>query len=76
MIARIHYPSATPNWYLAVAGEVAAMVYLRSMGIPVLEVSGYSASKNNEVGTEFISIEFMEGGKNVADGREGRHCDF
>ena len=42
------------------------MVYLRSMGIPVPEVYGYSASRDNEAGTEFIFTEFMEG-KNMAE---------
>ena len=55
-----------PNLHLAVASEVATMVYLRSMGIPVPEVYGYSARKDNEAGTEFIFTEFMEG-KNVAE---------
>ena len=66
MIARIPYPSVIPNLYLAVASEVATMVYLRFMGIPVPEVYGYSARKDNGAGTEFIFTEFMEG-KSVAE---------
>lgn len=65
MIAKIPYPSVVPNVYHAVASEAATLLYLRSVGLPVPEVYGYSATSDNEAGTEFIFMELMEG-SNVA----------
>ena len=59
MIARVPYPAVVFNLYLALASEAATLVYLRSMGIPVPEVYGYSATSDNEAGTEFIFMAFM-----------------
>ena len=72
MIARVPYPAVVFNLYLAVASEAATLVYLRSMGIPVPEVYGYSATNDNEAGTEFIFMEFMgdSNGAEVWDGLE------
>ncbi|KAL0957017.1 hypothetical protein HGRIS_003118 [Hohenbuehelia grisea] len=60
MVARIPYPHTTPT-YLAVASEVATLVYLRSAGLPTPEVYGYSPSPNNAAETEYIFMEFIEG---------------
>ena len=53
MVARIPYPATVPK-YFAVASEVATMSLLRSFGLPIPEVYGYSATPNNAAGTEYI----------------------
>ncbi|KAL0957922.1 hypothetical protein HGRIS_000103 [Hohenbuehelia grisea] len=60
MVARIPYPHTTPT-YLAVASEVATLVYLRAAGLPTPEVYGYSPSANNAAETEYIFMEFIQG---------------
>ncbi|KAG6824493.1 hypothetical protein H0H92_006704 [Tricholoma furcatifolium] len=62
MVARVPYPSTVPK-YLAVASEVATMDFLRSAGLPVPKVYGYSPDSNNAAGTEYIFMEFIEGTK-------------
>ncbi|KAG6806307.1 hypothetical protein H0H92_011835, partial [Tricholoma furcatifolium] len=62
MVARVPYPITVPK-YLAVASEVATMDFLRSAGLPVPKVYGYSPDSNNAAGTEYIFMEFIEGTK-------------
>ncbi|KAF8256640.1 kinase-like domain-containing protein, partial [Lactarius quietus] len=65
MVARIPYPATIPK-YFAVASEVATMALLRSFGLPVPEVYGYSPMPNNAVGTEYILLKFVQG-TNLSD---------
>ncbi|KAF8270741.1 hypothetical protein EI94DRAFT_1885584, partial [Lactarius quietus] len=65
MVARIPYPATIPK-YFAVASEVATMALLRSFGLPVPEVYGYSPTPNNAAGTEYILLEFVQG-TNLSD---------
>ena len=60
MVARIPYPVTIPK-YFAVASEVATMALLRSSGLPIPEVYGYSPTPNNAAGTEYIFMEFVKG---------------
>jgi hypothetical protein len=60
MVARIPYPVTIPK-YFAVASEVATMTFLRSFGLPIPEVYGYSPAPNNAAGTEYIFMEFVQG---------------
>ena len=60
MVARIPYPVIIPK-KLAVASEVATMVLLRSSGLPIPEVYGYSASMDNAAETEYIFMQFVQG---------------
>lgn len=60
MVARIPYPIAVPK-YFAVASEVATMDFLRSAGLPIPRVYGYSPDSNNAAGTEYIFMEFIRG---------------
>lgn len=53
MVARIPYPCTVPK-YSAVASEVATMALLRSSGLPVPEVYGYSPVADNAAETEYI----------------------
>ena len=46
MVARIPYPATVPKYY-AVAREVAIMYFLRSSGLPVPQVYGYSPVSDN-----------------------------
>ncbi|KAI0330147.1 hypothetical protein GY45DRAFT_1354116 [Cubamyces sp. BRFM 1775] len=59
VVARVPYPMTVPNYY-AVASEVATTEYLRSYGIPIPEIYGYSADSDNEVGTPYIIMEFIQ----------------
>jgi Phosphotransferase enzyme family len=60
MVARIPYPVTIPK-KLAVASEVATMALLRSSGLPIPEVYGYSASTDNAAETEYIFMQFAQG---------------
>ena len=62
MVARIPYPVSIPK-YFAVASEVATMALLRSSGLPIPEVYGYSPTPNNAAGTEYIFMEYVQGTK-------------
>ncbi|KAG6822514.1 hypothetical protein H0H92_013551, partial [Tricholoma furcatifolium] len=62
MVARIPYLITHPK-YLAIASEVATMTFLRSEGLPIPEVYGYSPTSNNAAGTEYIFMEFIQGTK-------------
>ncbi|PIL22751.1 hypothetical protein GSI_15444 [Ganoderma sinense ZZ0214-1] len=65
MVARIPYPVTVPK-YFAVASEVATMAFLRSVGLPVPEIYGYSPTTDNAVGTEYVFMEFVQG-TNLSD---------
>ena len=65
MIARIPYQTTEPK-HLLVASEVATMDYLRSHGIPIPKVYGYSATSDNAAGTEYIFME-VNAGTNLGD---------
>src|SRR5271155_1500008 len=56
IIARLPYPSTLPKRY-AVASEVATMDLIRSYGLPVPRIYGYSTTPNNPVGSEYIIME-------------------
>ncbi len=60
MVARIPYPITTPK-YFAVASEVATLALLRSSGLPVPEVYGYSPTPDNAARTEYIFMTFVVG---------------
>ncbi|KAH7885399.1 protein kinase subdomain-containing protein PKL CAK Fmp29 [Phlebopus sp. FC_14] len=60
MVARIPHPATIPK-YFAVASEVATMALLRSSGLPIPEVYGYSPAPDNAVETEYIFMEFIQG---------------
>ncbi|KZT03136.1 uncharacterized protein LAESUDRAFT_762129 [Laetiporus sulphureus 93-53] len=60
MVARIPYPATIPK-YFTIANEVATMALLRSSGLPIPEVYGYSPAPDNAAGTEYIFMEFVEG---------------
>lgn len=60
VIARLPYPSTQPK-RLAVASEVTTMDLVRSQGIPVPQIYGYSADENNLVGAEYILMEKVKG---------------
>ncbi|EJD08141.1 protein kinase subdomain-containing protein PKL/CAK/Fmp29 [Fomitiporia mediterranea MF3/22] len=62
MVARIPYPVTVPKYY-AVASEVATMDFLRSSGLPVPQVYGYSPTSENAAKTEYIIMEWMKGTK-------------
>ena len=64
-VARIPYPVTEPK-SLLVASEVATIDFLRSHGLPVPEVFGYSATADNPAGTEYIFMEFVQG-RNLGD---------
>jgi aminoglycoside phosphotransferase (APT) family kinase protein len=55
-IARLPYPSTLPKRY-AVASEVATMDLIRSYGLPVPRIYGYSTTPNNPIGSEYIIME-------------------
>ncbi|KAF7197402.1 Altered inheritance of mitochondria protein 9, mitochondrial [Pseudocercospora fuligena] len=60
VVARIPYPVIEPKG-LVVASEAATMTFLRSKGIPVPQVLGYSCTADNPAGTEYIFMEFCSG---------------
>ena len=62
MVARIPYPATVPK-YFAIASEVATMALLRSSGLPIPEVYGYSPAPNNAAETEYILMEYVRGTK-------------
>lgn len=62
MVARIPYPATVPK-YFAVAHEAAAMSLLRSSGLPIPRVYGYSPAQDNAAETEYIFMESIRGTK-------------
>ncbi|KAF9076022.1 kinase-like domain-containing protein [Rhodocollybia butyracea] len=61
-VARIPYPMTVPK-YCAVASEAATIEYLRSFGMPVPKIYGYSPGSDNATGTAYILMEFVQGSK-------------
>jgi len=62
MVACIPYPVTVPKYY-AIASEVATMALLRSSGLPIPKVYGYSPAPDNAAETEYIFMEFVRGTK-------------
>jgi len=62
MVARIPYPATIPK-YFAVVSEVATTAFLRSFGLPIPKVYGYSPVPDNTAETEYVFMEFVEGTK-------------
>ena len=62
LVARIPYPVTVPKSY-AVASEAATMDFLRSSGMPILHVYGYSPTSDNVAETEYILMEFVHSAK-------------
>ena len=62
MVARIPYPAMVPKYY-TIASEVATMAFLRSSGLPIPKVYGYSPVPENAAETEYIFMEFVQGTK-------------
>jgi hypothetical protein len=60
VVVKLPYPSTYPK-HLCVASEVATMNLVRSYGVPVPKVLGYSATSNNAVGSEYIVMEKVNG---------------
>jgi len=60
MVVRIPYPVTVPKYY-TIASEVATMALLRSYGLPIPKVYGYSPAPDNAAETEYIFMEFVRG---------------
>jgi len=60
LVARIPYLVTEPRQQV-VASEAATLAFLRSKGIPVPEIYGYSATADNSAQTEYIFLEFSPG---------------
>ncbi|KAG9019040.1 hypothetical protein FRB90_006996 [Tulasnella sp. 427] len=65
LVARIPYPITVPKSY-AVASEVATMDFLRSYGVPIPKVYGYSPTSDNMAETEYIFMQYVDG-TNLSD---------
>lgn len=59
-VARIPFPVTEPR-SLLIGSEVATMDYLRSNGLPIPKVFGYSTTTDNPAGTEYIFMELVKG---------------
>ncbi|SMR44865.1 unnamed protein product [Zymoseptoria tritici ST99CH_3D1] len=64
LVARIPYLVTEPRQQI-VASEAATMTFLRSKGLPVPAIYGYSATADNPTETEYIFLEFCPG-RNLA----------
>ncbi|EFE44026.1 hypothetical protein TRV_01206 [Trichophyton verrucosum HKI 0517] len=60
LVVKIPYPLSVPRKY-ATASEVATLTFLRSKGIPVPKVYGWSATDENAVGAEYVIMELASG---------------
>jgi aminoglycoside phosphotransferase (APT) family kinase protein len=60
VIARLPYRTTVPECY-AVASEAATLDLLRSRGVPVPKVLGYSPDRTNPVGIEYALLEKIQG---------------
>ncbi|CZT05320.1 uncharacterized protein RAG0_11472 [Rhynchosporium agropyri] len=60
VIARLPYPSTYPKRF-SIASEVATMNLVRSYGVPVPKVLGYSATSQNAMGAEYMIMEKVNG---------------
>ena len=65
VISRLPYPSTIPREY-GVASEVATMEFLRLHGVPIPRVFDWSSSASNQVGSEYIIMERVQG-RELAD---------
>lgn len=65
VIARLPYPSTIPRKY-GVASEVATMEFLRIHGVPIPKIFDWSSSASNQVGSEYIIMERVQG-RELAD---------
>ena len=59
-IVKIPYKISVPTTY-ATASEVATLTFLRSKGFPVPKVYGWSSTRENKVGVEYIIMEHAPG---------------
>lgn len=59
-IVKIPYWISVPKTY-ATASEVATLTFLRSKGVPVPRVYGWSSTTENAVGVEYIIMEHASG---------------
>ncbi|OJD21352.1 hypothetical protein ACJ73_07308 [Blastomyces percursus] len=60
IIARLPYRITVPKHY-AVASEAATLDFLRSQGIAVPKVLGYSSVKTNPISVEYLLLEKLDG---------------
>lgn len=60
VVARLPYSSTVPR-RLAVASEVATLDLVRSYGLAVPRIFGYSTDPSNDVGAEYIIMEKLPG---------------
>ena len=60
LVAGIPYPIPIPKAY-TYASEVATMDFFRSKGLPIADIYAYSFTSENEAGTEYILMEYIEG---------------
>ncbi|KIJ21222.1 hypothetical protein PAXINDRAFT_178571 [Paxillus involutus ATCC 200175] len=70
MVAHIPYPATIPK-YFTVASEVATTVLLRSIGLPIPEVYGYSLAPNSYKAPTGGSLYYTEDLENVAGSASG-----
>lgn len=66
LVARIPFPITEPK-HFAIASEVATMDFVRLHGIPVPRILAYSANDDSPVGTEYVIMEKVVGGKEMGD---------
>lgn len=59
-VAKIPYNLSMPKKY-ATSSEVATLSFLRSKGLPVPKVYGWSSTNENSIGTEYIIMEYASG---------------
>ncbi|EEH41093.2 phosphotransferase enzyme family protein [Paracoccidioides lutzii Pb01] len=60
VIVKIPFHNSFPKQY-ATASEVATLAFLRTKGVPVPKVYGWSSVADNEVGTEYIIMDYVSG---------------
>ncbi|KAK2738840.1 hypothetical protein FQN55_000396 [Onygenales sp. PD_40] len=60
VVVRLPYPCTIPRGY-GVASEVATVEYLRSQGVPIPKVLGWSATTTDLLGCEYIIMEKARG---------------
>lgn len=60
VVVKIPYNISIPKKY-ATASEVATLTFLRSKGLPVPKIYGYSSTADNAIGVEYIVMELASG---------------